>query len=504
MHSNINLSPSPVKLTERSLSPLSQRVAVPNYDRRTIPYGIVHFGVGGFHRSHQALYLDHYLEQNPGCAWSICGVGLLEFDQKMRDVMQSQDNLYTLVERSPASDEARVIGSITQYLFAPDDREKVIETLASPHCRIVTLTITEGGYYVVEGTGDFDLNHPTIQHDLQNPAQPYGVYGFLTAALERRRQRGIPAFTVLSCDNIQGNGDMAAKMLTAFATHQDPDLGRWIEDNVAFPNSMVDRITPSTTPSDIEMVREQFGIQDEWPVVAEPFLQWVIEDKFSNGRPAWESVGVQMTEDVKPYEMMKLRLLNASHSLIGYLGVLLGYTYTSEAMGDPLIRQAVEGLMDEVIPTLPPLPGIQLSRYKQTLIQRFSNPKVRDQLSRLCLNGSDKIPKFILGSVRDQLTKGEAIPSLSFAIAIWFRYLSGTDDQGRAIAIEDPLAPLLTDRALAQNGDPTALLQIEALFGSLAKDTAFVTAVTHHLQQIYALGVQDALSKHVSAKAVHR
>ena len=495
MDSNLQPTPSLLKLNERALSQLPSQVEGPSYNRSDVGYGIVHFGVGGFHRAHQALYLDRYLAQNPASGWGICGVGLLPFDEKMRDVMQSQDCLYTLVERSPAGDQARVVGSITQYRFAPDDREAVIETLAAPQCRIVTLTITEGGYYVVEGTGEFDLDHPTIQHDLQSPQEPHGVYGFLTAALARRRQRGLAPFTLLSCDNIQGNGNILSKMLIAFARLQDPELGQWIEETVAFPNSMVDRITPSTTTADIEMVREQFGINDGWPVVAEPFIQWVVEDHFSAGRPDWESVGVQMTNDVKPYEMMKLRLLNASHSLLGYLGSLLGYTYSSEAMGDPLIRQAVERLMDEVSPTLPPLPGIQLNDYKQTLIERFSNPKVRDQLSRLCLNGSDKIPKFVLGSLRDKLAQGEPVTYLSFAIALWFRYLNGQDDQHRPLPIDDPMVQQLTGAALAGKDDPTLLLNIEAIFGDLPNSQTLVAAVTQHLQQLYTLGTQAMLSR---------
>ena len=496
MNSSPNLAP--VGLTESSLAKLPGPVQGPAYDRSSVTYGIVHIGVGGFHRAHQALYLDNYLSQNPDSGWGICGVGLLEFDRKMRDVMHSQECLYTLVERSPTADKARVIGSIVDYLYAPDSQEAVIETLAAPQCRIVTLTITEGGYYVVEGTGEFDASHPTIQHDLQNPNGPHGVYGFLTAALERRRQQGLPPFTVLSCDNLQGNGDLVRRMLTAFANQQSPDLGQWIEANVAFPNSMVDRITPSTTPADIQMVREQFGVDDAWPVVAEPFLQWVVEDNFCAGRPDWESVGVQMTSDVKPYEMMKLRLLNASHSLLGYLGSLLGYTYSSEAMDDPQVRQAVERLMDEVSPTLPPLPGIHLNSYKQTLLERFANPKVRDQLSRLCLNGSDKIPKFILGSLRDKLAQGGSVTHLSFAIALWLRYLNGQDEQNQPFPIDDPMAQMLTEKALAGKDDPMPLLSIEKIFGNLSNSPALVAAVTHHLQQLYALGARETLSRLLS------
>ncbi len=494
MNSNLNPAKSIVKLNEQSLLRLPDPVRIPRYDRSEITHGIVHFGVGGFHRAHQALYMDNYLEQNPGSDWSICGVGLLEFDSKMRDALHSQDCLYTLVERSPEGDDARVIGSITQYLFAPDDREAVIETLADPQCRIVTLTITEGGYYVVEGSGEFDVNHPTIQHDLQNPDQPYGVYGFLTAALDRRRQRGMAPFTVLSCDNIQGNGDMVGNMLTTFAKLQNPELGDWIAENVAFPNCMVDRITPATTPGDLQMVADQFEIDDAWPVVAEPFTQWVVEDRFCNGRPQWESVGVQMTDDVHPYEMMKIRLLNTSHLLVGYLGSLKGYTYVHEAMADDQIRQAVEQLMDEVTPTLRPVPGIDVSQYKHTLVERFSNPKIRDQLPRLCLNSSAKLPKWVLDSIRDKLDQNGSIDYLSFTIAAWFRYLNGKDDQGHDLPLDDPMADTLAERAQSGGADPAPLLDLTEIFGDLPQSTQFVEAVAQYLRQLYDRGTQATLT----------
>ena len=407
--------------------------------------------------------------------------------------MQAQDCLYTLIERSPEQDNARIIGSITQYLFAPDNTQAVIDVLAGEECKIVTLTITEGGYYVIEGTGEFDAQHPTIEHDLEHRDRPKGVYGFLTAALERRRQNDLPPFTVLSCDNIQGNGKVLSKMLTAFAKLQSPDLGEWIERNVAFPNSMVDRITPSTTPADIQMVEDKFGIKDEWSVVAEPFIQWVVEDKFCAGRPDWESVGVQMTDDVHPYEMMKLRLLNASHSLLGFLGSLLGYTYTSEAMNYEPIRRAILGLMDEVTPTLAPLPGVDIKEYKQTLIERFANPKVSDRLSRLCLNSSDKLPKFIFGSLRDKLEQDGSIDYLSFTIALWLRYLQGTDEQGEPLTIEDARADLLTERARLAGSDPQPLLDIEEIFGDLALSPPFVEAVTKYRGEIDRLGTNVAL-----------
>ena len=426
---------------------------------------------------------------------------MLKYDEEKRDILQTQDCLYTLIERSPEQDTARIIGSITQYLFAPDNPQAVIDVLAAENCRIVTLTITEGGYYVIEGTGELDTQHPTIEHDLQHPERPKGVYGFLTAALKQRRQKGLPPFTVLSCDNVQGNGRVLGKMLTAFAKLQNPDLGEWIERNVAFPNSMVDRITPATTPAELQMVRDRasaalrdrFGLEDAWPVVAEPFIQWTIEDNFSAGRPDWESVGVQMTDDVHPYELMKLRLLNAGHSLLGFLGSLLGYTYTSEAMKYEPIRRAIRGLMDEVTPTLSPLPGVDIEEYKQTLIARFSNPQVSDRLFRLCLNSSDKLPKFIFGSLRDRLERDGSIDYLSFTIALWFRYLQGTDEQGQPLAIEDSRADLLTERARLAGSDLQLLLDIEELFGDLSHSSRFVEAVTKYRGEIDRLGTNAAL-----------
>lgn len=489
--SNISTN-SAIKLNAAALSRFAN-VSIPSYDRQQITNGIVHIGVGGFHRAHQALYLDDYLHLNPQSNWGICGVGLLEYDRRMRDALHSQNCLYTLVERSIEGDRARIIGSITQYLFAPDNRQAVIDALASPDCRIVTLTITEGGYYYIEGSSEFDTNHPTIQHDLQHPDQPMGVYGFLTAALARRRKQGLPPFTVLSCDNLQGNGNIARKMLTTFAERQDPQLSRWIAENVAFPNSMVDRITPATTPPDIAMVAKQFGIDDAFPVVAEPFIQWVIEDDFCAGRPDWETVGVQMTSNVHPYEMMKIRLLNASHLLIGYLGSLAGYSYVHEVMADPLFKQAVANLMEEVTLTLEPLPGIDLTDYKQTLVERFANPKIQDQLPRLCLNGAAKMPKFVLGSLRDKLAQGGAIDYMSLTVAAWFRYLNGQDDQGKAIAIDDPMAEILTQQARCGGTNPQPLLSMTEIFGDLSQSSYFVDIVSHQLQSLGKLGAQETL-----------
>lgn len=485
---------TPIRLTAANLSQLSADILVPQYDRAQITPGIVHIGVGGFHRAHQAVYLDDYFQQSDDHRWGIIGVGLLEWDQRMRDALQSQDCLYTLVERSAAGDQARIIGSIVQYLYAPDDRQAVIAALATPECKIVTLTITEAGYYYIEGSGELDVNHPTIQADLQSPDQPQGAYGFLIAALDRRRQAGLPPFTILSCDNIQGNGRVTRQMVTAYAELANPSLAAWIRDQVSFPNSMVDRITPATTDADRAMVTEQFGIQDGFPVVTEPFIQWVIEDDFCAGRPALETVGVQFTRDVHAYEKIKIRLLNASHLLIGFLGQLVGYRYGHEVMADPLIRRAVERLMAETTSTLKPVPGIELEDYKRTLIERFSNPRMPDQLPRLCLNGAAKLPKFVLGTVRDRLQQSASVDYLSLVVAAWCRYLQGTDEQGRPIAIEDPMSALLTEQAQGPDA-PGSILRLTEIFGEdLSQSSEFQSAVTAHFNALRDRGALAMLA----------
>lgn len=489
-------NPSILKLNEAALSRLPDTIRVPRYDRYSLKNGFVHIGVGGFHRAHQALYLDNYFDQTSDFRWGICGVGLLEQDRRMRDALQSQDHLYTLVERAPTDDRARIIGSIDRYLFAPEDPQSVIAAMASPDCRIVTLTITEGGYYYNEGNGELEVNHPTIQHDLQHPDQPIGTYGFLAAALDQRYKQGLPPFTVQSCDNLQGNGNITRKMLIAFAELRDRALGQWLSEHGAFPNSMVDRITPATTDGDRAFIAERFGIEDDFPVMAESFTQWVIEDQFCAGRPDLETVGVQFTTDVHPYELIKIRLLNASHMLIGYLGTLLGYTYVHEVMADSQCRQAIMALMEEVTPTLQPVAGIDLTDYKKTLIERFENPKIRDRVSRLCLNSSAKIPKFLLGSLRDKLQQGGSIAYLSLTIAAWFRYLMGQDDLGNEIVIEDSLSTVLAERSNPAKTDLRPLLSIDEVFGSdLSQSSRFVETTSNALRQLSETGVRATLAQ---------
>ena len=378
-------------LTESHLKALPEGVAGPRYDRGSLRTGIEHFGVGGFHRAHEAMYLDRLMNDGKALDWAICGVGVMPADQRMRDVLVAQDGLYTLVVKAPDGTlDARVIGSIKEYLYAPDDPEAVIEKMASPDVKIVSLTVTEGGYNFNAVTGEFVADNPDVQHDLQPGNAPKTTFGLITEALKRRRDRGEPPFTIMSCDNIQGNGHAARRSFVAFANLKDAELGKWVETNVEFPNSMVDRITPVTTDDDRALVRDRFGIDDGWPVVCEPFTQWTLEDAFNQGRPPFEDAGVQVVPDVEPYELMKLRLLNASHQALCYFGYLAGYRLVHDVAQDPLFAEFLLAYMDrEATPTLEPVPGIDLDEYKHQLIDRFSNAQVKDTVARAPFSCSD-------------------------------------------------------------------------------------------------------------------
>lgn len=479
-------------LTEHLEAAAVPGVAVPGYDRSGITVGIVHFGVGGFHRAHQAVVVDELLRRGEARDWGICGVGLLPGDSRMRDVLHAQGGLYTLVEKHPDGHrEARVVGSIVDYLFAPDDPEAVIERLADPATRIVSLTITEGGYNFDQVTGAFDAETPAVAADLAPGAVPTTVFGFVVEALARRRERGIRPFTVMSCDNIQGNGEMARTVFSAFAALRDPALGEHVRDEVEFPNSMVDRITPVTTDDDRAMVREEFGIDDGWPVVAEPFFQWVLEDRFGDGRPPFEDAGVQLVADVEPYELMKLRLLNASHQGMCYFGVLSGYRYAHEATADPAIAAFLRDYMDvEATPTLRPVPGIDLDDYKSTLIERFANPAIRDTLARLCAESSDRIPKWLLPVVREQLARGGEVTRSAAIVASWARYAEGVDEHGEPIEVVDRLAEELVPLARSQAERPTAFIENRMLFGDLAEEPAFVEPYLAALDALHRSGAR--------------
>lgn len=489
----------PVPLNQANLAQLPSAVRQPGYERSALHPGMLHIGVGGFHRSHQAVYIDDLCREHGVTDWGYCGVGLLDHDSGIRDALLGQDCLYTLIERSGSGDQARVIGAITGFLFAPENPAAVIEKMASAGTHIVSLTITEGGYYIDQGSGAFQEDHPDIVHDLNHPARPTSAFGYMLEALERRRREGLKPFTILSCDNVQGNGEMTRKVMLRLAELRSPLLHKWLAEEGAFPNCMVDRITPATTDADRSLAKERFGIDDAWPVVCEPFRQWVIEDHFCDGRPPFEKVGVQMTADVKPYETMKIRLLNAGHSAMGYLGYLAGYGYIHEIMADPLFRQYILELMnEEVTPILEPVPGIDLDAYKAILLERFANPAIRDQALRICLDGSAKLPKFILPTIREQLARGGPTKRLSLTVASWCRFLTGVDEQGRPIEIQDPMAETLQQHARAAGRDPRPFLAIRGIFGEdLAQATPFVEQVEEALQSLYDIGARATLARYI-------
>lgn len=482
------------KLSASSLGSLTG-VEIPAYDRAAVRAGIMHFGVGGFHRAHQAMVIDDLLAKGAANDWGICGVGVMPSDRRMRDALASQDYLYTLVEKHPDGElTARVIGSIVDYLYAPDDPEAVIERMADPSIRIVSLTVTEGGYNINQVTGRFQLDEPGVMHDL-NADAPETVFGLIVEALRRRRDRGIPPFTVMSCDNLQNNGEVARHAFTTFAHAKDEQLAAWIDANVVFPNSMVDRITPVTTEGDRAELAERFGIDDAWPVVCEPFFQWVLQDSFTDSRPPYERAGVEIVDDVEPYEFIKLRLLNSSHQGLCYFGHLMGYRYAHDAAQDPLIAQFLLAYMnDEATPTLKPVAGLDIEEYKPQLIERFSNPGIRDTIARLCAESSDRIPKWLLPVVRDQLAMPQ--PHVTFAAAIvasWARYAEGIDEQGEPIEVVDRLRERVMDAANRYPDDHHAFLRDEELFGDLVDQPEFTREYDRVLTALHEVGARETL-----------
>ncbi len=486
---------SPVPLRAATLTDLGGAVGTPTYDRGAVTVGIVHLGVGGFHRAHQAMYVDRLLEKGEASDWGICGVGVLRGDRRMAEVMAEQDCLYTLaLKHSDGTWETRVIGSIVDYLLAPDDPEAVLTVMAAPSTRIVSLTVTEGGYNIDATTGEFDEEAPAVRADLEPGATPATSFGLVVEALHRRRAAGTPPFTVMSCDNIEGNGHIARRVFTTFARLRDPDLAEWIEREVHFPSSMVDRITPATTPEVVTEITERFGVADGWPVAAEPFVQWVLEDDFPTGRPPLEDAGVQLVDDVTPYELMKLRLLNASHQALCYFGYLAGYRLVHEVAQDPLFAAFLRSYMDgEATPTLPPVPGIDLEEYKSTLLERFGNPEIRDTVARLCAESSDRIPKWLLPVVRANLASGGPVALSAAVVASWARYAEAVDEQGEPIEIVDQLAETLVPIAQRQREDPTAFLAHRQVFGDLVDDERFVAAYRWALDSLHRNGSRATL-----------
>jgi fructuronate reductase len=482
------------RLSTANLDRLPGQIRRPAYDRAGITPGIVHLGIGAFHRAHQAVVIDDLLAGG-ATDWGIVGASLRS--PETRDALTPQDCLYTLSVRSGAGTEHRIIGSVLACEVATDKPAPLIARLTHPATRIVSLTVTEKGYCHTPQTGDLDENHPDIVHDLQNPGTPRSAIGFLVAALARRRIAGAAPFTVLSCDNLSANGHTVGRIVTQFASLRSPNLAKWIEAEVAFPSTMVDRIVPETTELDRAEISSALGMTDAWPVVTEPFTQWIVEDRFPAGRPDFAAAGVQLVSDVTPFEHMKLRLLNASHSALAYLGYLAGHETIASTMTDVRFAALARQVMLDAAPTLAMPEGTDIAAYGASLLQRFSNAALHHRTWQIAMDGSQKLPQRLLATMQDRLRLGLPIDTHALAVAGWMRYVTARDEQGRAIDVRDPLARELAE--IAERAGPSAerlapaLLEVHSIFGALGSDPRMRSAVTAALSKLYALGARQTV-----------
>ncbi|CAN7332006.1 mannitol dehydrogenase family protein [Rhizobium sp. LjRoot98] len=483
------------RLSNQTLPDLPAAIVKPGYDRAKVSIGIVHLGIGAFHRAHQAVFTDDVLARDP--SWGICGVSLRSAET--RDALTPQDGLYTLKVQDGEGETLRIIGSVLETLVAPEDPQAVLQRMADPATRIVSLTVTEKGYCHNPATGTLDENHPDIQHDLQHPEKPKSAIGFIVEALARRRAAGVEAFTLLSCDNLPSNGHVLKCVVRRFAELRDTELGAFVA-GIASPSTMIDRIVPATTEADRAAIATALGVDDAWPVVTEPFRQWVVEDHFPLERPAWEEAGAIFIPEVSAFETMKLRLLNGSHSTLAYLGLLAGAETVAEAMALPGMEALIEGLMrEEVSPTLPPLAGFDLAAYRGDLIQRFKNPALRHRTWQIAMDGSQKLPQRLLGTIRARRRAGTSCDRLVLGVAAWMYYARGVDEAGKAIDVRDPLAGRI--RALSQGlDDPeeivAAFLGLTEVFADdLGGDANFRVGLVDGLSRLLSTGAAAELAR---------
>jgi mannitol 2-dehydrogenase len=469
----------------------------PRYDRARLTPGIVHIGLGNFHRAHMATYLDDLFALGEGHDWAILGAGVRPADARMREALEAQDWLSTVIELDPRGKRARRVGAMIGFVEVDPANGPLIAAMRRPDIRIVSLTVTEGGYFIDPATGRFDPASPEIVIDGAAPDRPATAFGAIVAALRARRDAGVLPFTVLSCDNLPGNGDVARAAVVGLARLSDPGLADWIDTHVAFPNAMVDRIAPATGPRERAMAAA-FGLGgDPVPVTCEPFRQWVIEDRFPAGRPALEKVGAIFTPCVHDFETMKIRILNGGHAAIGYPAELLGIEHVHEAMADGRIAAFLDKIeTDEIVPIVPPVPGHDLHDYKELVLQRFSNPEIADTARRLCFDGSNRQPKFVIPSIRDNIAKGIMPTGLILASALWCRYCEGTDSRGRTTPPNDPDWDMLTATACAAKQDPARWIGMRAIYGDLSDDPAFVAAFEQALHLVWNEGVGAALARY--------
>lgn len=473
-------------------------VAKPLYERGALKGGIVHFGLGNFHRAHQAVYLDRLMNKGKGFDYAIVGAGVLPSDGRMREVLAAQDYLFTVVEQTAEVSHPRVIGAMIDYL-PPADAAAITARLASPETRIASLTITEGGYFIEAATGRFDATHPAIVADAARPEAPGTVFGLLVAGLKARRAAGLVPFTVMSCDNIPHNGKVAREAVVETARLSDPELADWIAENVAFPNGMVDRITPATSERERALVRDAFGIEDDSPVFCEDFIQWVLEDNFPAGRPPLEEVGVEFVADVTPWEMMKIRILNGGHAVIAYASALMDIEFVAEAMENDLVRAFLDKVeREEIIPVVPSVPNTDLYAYFAKVKERCANPAIGDTTRRLCLDGSNRQPKFIIPTIADRLARQLPVNGLALESALWCRYCAGTTDSGAVTEPNDPNWDRLTALAKAARTEPYLWAGMVDIYGETGRNPAFADAFARWLALLWNEGTAATFRRYLS------
>lgn len=490
----------PVPLRQANLRSLPEGIAVPRYDRTALRAGIVHIGLGNFHRAHQAWYLHRLMQQGQAEDWAILGAGVRPYDAAMRARLIAQDCLTTLIELSPEGVSAEVTGAMIDYLPIEEDNGILIRAMADPAIRIVSLTVTESGYFLDPATDEFDPDHPDIRHDAAHPATPRTVFGAIVAALAQRRAAGAGPFTVQSCDNLRGNGRLTRQAVVSLARLSDPGLAGWINAECSFPNAMVDCIVPATGPAELALVRE-LGIEDAAPVTHENYRQWVMEDDFCAGRPAWEKVGAVFTPAVHEYETMKIRILNAGHQVLANAGEVLGLGSIADCMAHPLLAAMFRKVqMQEIAPYVPAVPEMGAEAYVHLIERRFANPSIHDTVRRVAFDGSSRHPGFVLPVLRDALAAGGTVEGLALVEALWARMCAGTREDGSLIEANDPNWTALARTAMAARQAPQRWLDQDAIYGDLGGDPRFGAAFARWLDMIWADGCSAALRAYVGAE----